>query len=121
MCEICLSAIGVSRWIVCLTLGSFMLSSYAEAAAKLTKADKVKAGDELFSGKEIPRIQIEVPAKAMERLRGRGWSWGWGGWSGDRPEVQVTVLEGGRIYTNVALHLKGAAGSFQPVESKPAL
>jgi hypothetical protein len=49
----------------------------------------------------------------------------WNGWRGrarqERPEVQVTVLEDGHIYTNVALHLKGAAGSFRPYDDKPAL
>jgi spore coat protein CotH len=78
-------------------------------------------GDELFSSTNIPHLRIEIPPKGMERLRGRGWSWGWGGATRERPEVQVTVMEGGLVYTNVGLHLKGSAGSFQPIESKPGL
>ena len=38
-----------------------------------------------------------------------------------RTDVKVTLREGGKIYTNVALHLKGSAGSFRPIDSeKPA-
>jgi spore coat protein H len=77
--------------------------------------------EDLFAGGSIPRIKIEVPAKSIERLRGKGWSWGWGGPTRERPEVEATVVEGGQVYTNVALHLKGSAGSFQPVDSKPGI
>jgi spore coat protein CotH len=75
----------------------------------------------IFSSGVIPRIRIEIPPKSMERLRSRGWNWGWGGPTRERPQVEATVFEGGRVYTNVTLHLKGSAGSFQPVDSKPSL
>src|SRR4029453_1657486 len=39
----------------------------------------------------------------------------------NRETVRATVREGGRVYTNVALHLKGAAGSFRPVDQNPAM
>ena len=77
--------------------------------------------EDLFAGGAIPRIKIEISPKSMERLRGKGWSRGWAGPTRERPEVEATVIEGGRVYTNVALHLKGSAGSFQPVDSKPGL
>jgi hypothetical protein len=38
-----------------------------------------------------------------------------------RTYVMATVVEGTRIYTNVGVHLKGAAGSFRPVDDRPAL
>jgi len=34
--------------------------------------------------------------------------------------VQATVREGGRVYTNVAIHLKGSY-TFQPIDAKPSL
>src|SRR2546426_464197 len=40
---------------------------------------------------------------------------------GDRVPVPATVREGTLVYTNVAVHLKGAAGSFRPVDDKPGL
>src|SRR4029078_8839298 len=43
-----------------------------------------------------------------------------GGW-GRRPTVKATVREGNLVYTNVALHLKGAAGRFRSVDDDPAL
>jgi spore coat protein H len=89
------------------------------AHARGHRLAKASAGDELFAPThlDVPRIQIDIPAAALDKLRGRGWGWG----GRERPEVQVTVREGGQVYTNVALHLKGSAGSFQPVEAKPAL
>lgn len=69
---------------------------------------------------DLWRLQIEIPRKDVEKLR----SYQWNGWRGDRqerPEVLVMVREGGAVYTNVALHLKGAAGSFRPFDDKPAL
>lgn len=67
------------------------------------------------------RITIEIAPADLETLRGYAWN-GWGGRRPEqRPEVVATVREGGVVYTNVAIHLKGAAGSFRPVDDKPAL
>ena len=73
---------------------------------------------------EVPtnlwRIHIEIVPKDVEKLRAYYWN-GWRGARTERPEVSATVREGGVVYTNVALHLKGAAGSFRPFDDKPAL
>lgn len=74
---------------------------------------------------EIPqdlyRFHIEIAPDDVELLRGYHWN-GWGGGGEeDRPQVKVTVREAGTVYTNVALHLKGAAGSFRRFDDKPAL
>jgi hypothetical protein len=37
-----------------------------------------------------------------------------------RPSAQITVHEGTSVFTNVAAHLKGAAGSFRPYDDTPA-
>src|SRR6185503_20219271 len=66
-----------------------------------------------------PRIRIEIGASKMAVLR--QYRWNWGGNSYERSNVPVTVREGQMVYTNVALHLKGAAGSFRPVDQNPAL
>jgi hypothetical protein len=67
------------------------------------------------------RIAIEIAPADVETLRGYAWN-GWGGRRPEqRPEVLATVREGGAVYTNVAIHLKGAAGSFRPIDDKPAL
>lgn len=73
---------------------------------------------------EVPaslwRLQIQMAPKEVEILRSYSWNGQWGG-SQDRPEVLATIREGGLEYTNVAIHLKGAAGSFRPFDDKPAL
>lgn len=70
---------------------------------------------------DLWRIHIEIAPGNVDKLRGYHWS-GWGGQrQQERPEVPATVREGGMVYTNVALHLKGAAGSFRPFDDKPAL
>lgn len=72
---------------------------------------------------DLYRLEIEIAEADENKLRGHFWN-GWNGGRGgqdDRPEVRVTVREGGVTYTNVSLHLKGAAGSFRPFDDKPAL
>lgn len=74
---------------------------------------------------EVPadlwRLQIEIGAPDVETLRGYFWNRPRGGQSSERPEVLAIVREGGQVYSNVALNLKGAAGSFRPFDDKPAL
>jgi hypothetical protein len=70
----------------------------------------------------LARIRIEISPDAEESLRRmqnrfRGFGMGL---DPDRPEVRATVLCGDEVFTNVALHLKGAAGSFRPYDDKPA-
>jgi len=69
---------------------------------------------------DLWRIQIDITREDVEKLRAYAWN-GWGGRRQERPEVSVTVREGATVHTNVALHLKGAAGSFRPFDDKPAL
>lgn len=74
--------------------------------------------DQFFDSSSVPRIQVEIPEKELDDLRKSEWR---PGNSSAREEVSVTVREGGSVYTNVALHLKGAAGSFRGVEQNPAM
>jgi hypothetical protein len=68
---------------------------------------------------DLWRLHIQIAPADVERLRGYLWD-GWRGRRQERPEVLVTVREGQTVHTNVALHLKGAAGSFRPFDDKPA-
>ena len=91
-----------------------MLSAMPLMAA----AKEGRGADDLFTGNSIPFIEIEVPPEGMEILRAYEFN------INDlmeRTNVLATVREGNVVYTNVALHLKGHLGSFQPVDSKPAL
>lgn len=69
----------------------------------------------------LPRIHIQIAPKDVEILRGYYWTGRRGQQEMERPDVTATVREGTTVYTNVSLHLKGAAGSFRPFDDKPAL
>ena len=92
--------------LVCLTTISIGLQARDEPSV-----------DELFSG-PVPRLQIEIPDEGLKVLRSYKQVW-----RQERPEridVRVTVRESEKVYTNVALHLKGSF-SFQPVDGKPSM
>lgn len=77
-----------------------------------------QAGDDLFTRREIRKIQIEIPEGGMAQLRTQR-EWERNANPDERPSVQATIREGSAVYTNVALHLKGAQGSFRPVDQNP--
>jgi spore coat protein CotH len=70
---------------------------------------------------DLWRLHLEIAAADVEKLRGYFWNGRRGQRPEERPEVLARVREGGAVYENVAVHLKGAAGSFRPFDDKPAL
>src|SRR5262245_28539840 len=74
---------------------------------------------ELFLSAELPRLRIELSRAEMSKLR--RYHWQWGGNTAERENAKATVYEGDTVYTNVSMHLKGSAGSFQKVDDKPSL
>jgi len=94
-------------------------SHHSIAAETSTRAASDPA-DELFTQKTLAKIQIEIPETGLAVLREYDWRQTSAG--EPREDVRATVREGNRVYTNVAVHLKGSAGSFRPIDSdKPAL
>ncbi len=76
------------------------------------------AGDDLFGGGVVPKLEIQIPAEGMKVLREYHQVW-----RQPRPErvaVQVTIREGARTYTNVSVHLKGSY-TYQDIDQKPSL
>ena len=104
-------------WPVCaaVLLVSVISTSAADAKKQGKKADEA---DKLFNSPEVLKIQIELPPDAIKKLEKYTWQFGP---QGDREQVKATVREGGKTYTDVALQLKGAAGSFRPIHENPAL
>src|SRR5438105_2686557 len=96
----------------------------ASVAAGLTSAQGAKstkpaASEDLFSDKAaIPHLSLEIAPEGMEMLRHYEFDINE---VMERTNVLATVREGQKVYTNVAVHLKGHLGSFRPVDSKPAL
>lgn len=61
--------------------------------------------------------EVQVRRIDLAKLRKSG-----GPWNREHDEdALATVRAGGQVWTNVAIHLKGAAGSFRPVDDLPAL
>ncbi len=72
---------------------------------------------------DLWRLEIQLAPEAVNTLRNRPLSRPSGGGSkrAERPEVLATIREGNQTYTNVALHLKGSAGSARQFDDKPAM
>src|SRR5262245_31190764 len=97
----------------CLFLGCILAGMLIEAAAAEAKSKpskKVEAAEKLFNSSEVPRIQIEISPEDIAKLEKYQWRFGP---QGERETVKATVKEGKKVYKDVALHLKGAAGSFR--------
>jgi len=84
-----------------------------------TGPTKSSAGDDLFTNSAIRRLSIEIAPAGIAELRNYRWRRDTS--DEDRKDVPATVREGDSVWTNVAVHLKGAAGSFRPVDTRPAL
>ena len=79
-------------------------------AAKTPKRAKPAPGAELFTNGAILSFKIELSTSEMNALR-----------RDNRKFARATVTEGGKVYKDVAVHVKGAAGSTRGVDDKPAL
>ncbi|MEO8429673.1 MAG: CotH kinase family protein, partial [Verrucomicrobiota bacterium] len=105
------------KWLLAFHLAFWsVVAVKADVLTRLGAIKKPSPGDEIFTNLNVLRIQIEIPSAGISLLR----RYHWGGAAG-RPTARVTVREGDTVYTNVALHLKGAAGSFRPVDWNPAM
>ena len=81
----------------------------APRAAELRPAQTLP-GAELFTSGEVRQLRIEIALSGVESLR----------WD-PREFVRATVKEEGKVYEDVAIHLKGSIGSFRGVDDKPDL
>ncbi len=92
--------------------------SLGAAIAAVEAAAKADPSDDLFTNAVVRHLSIEIAEPEMDQLRKtvpRHRS------QTERPSVPATVREGELVWTNVSIHLKGAAGSFRSVDDKPAL
>ncbi|HAV61723.1 MAG TPA: hypothetical protein DCY13_05080, partial [Verrucomicrobiales bacterium] len=79
------------------------------ASAASTNAPATKSGKPDYFSTHSPRFEILLSDQALDALRVE-----------PKEYVKATIREGGVLYTNVALKLKGARGSFRHVDDKPA-
>jgi len=112
----CLRFIAIRCWKVGATVVAGFLFFGAGHGHGATTDERERAAERLFSNTEpIPELDIQISPAGMGILRDAR------GLESSRPEVPVTVREGTNVHLRVALHLKGARGSFRSVDDKPAL
>lgn len=90
----------------CLALVMCVFVAHAEAGVKRPTPDE---SDAFFTNGIIPHLKIEISGTNYQSLQ-----------QNNRKYVRAKVTDGKTVYEDVAIHLKGAAGSFQPLEAKPA-
>src|ERR1041385_5067762 len=78
--------------------------------------EKKKAGDDLFTEGRVPHLRIEIPEEGLNTLNQYTWKTRK---QIPRTYVSAIVHEGNVTWTNVAIHLKGAYGSFRSLDDKP--
>lgn len=99
-----------------LSLSHWQLSKVAALALvlfapALTRAAAPKPGDDIFApDAPVLRLKIEISRENWRSLQGD-----------PRKSVPATVREGETAYSNVMVHVKGAAGSFRDINSNPSL
>lgn len=87
-----------------------LLALLATPAFAASYAPKRVPGAEIFDNKTVLPIRIQISSNEMARLR-----------RNDREAVRATVWKGTNVWHDVALHVKGAAGSRRGIDDKPAL
>jgi hypothetical protein len=83
----------------------------SKASDKKPKDDKTK---KLFEGRLVPQFRIEIAPPEMQQLRNEPRK-------NVKAQIKVTTPDGEQTFKDVAIHLKGAAGSFRGVDDRPAL
>lgn len=66
-------------------------------------------GDDIFKDLEIPKIQIIIEPRELSILKQK-----------PREYVRASIREGDRVYTNVAIRLKGSIGSYRDLNDQPS-
>ena len=84
------------------------------ASSERTNSESAYLSD-MFAGRTVLHFQIEIPAAGVRALAMHDWD------TRHRPNALATVKEGGQVYTNVEVHVKGGAGSYRPIDNNPAL
>src|SRR5262245_37973175 len=80
------------------------------AAIDVVCAAPSDPSSEFFKSSRVPHIRIEIANTNLDSLR-----------KDARRYVPATLRDGNTVYTDVAVRLKGAAGSFRPIDDRPAL
>lgn len=83
---------------------------WAASASGAEKKIKPDPSGDFFKSNAVPRLVIEIAGTNLANLE-----------RDNRKYAKATVREGGTVYGEVGVHLKGAAGSFRGLDDRPAL
>ena len=101
-------------WVILTILA---LTGFLPAAPHERATPKPPPAAELFTDDRVTTLELEVSADDMSGLRKTQKFKG----MGERQSYTITVREGNQVYPGVEMHLKGAIGSFRPIDENPAL
>lgn len=96
-------------WVILLAW-PLVVDAQAKPEPKTETKEKVDKTSEIFKPGAVHRIKIDVPEEELKKLMGN-----------PRNYVKCTLQFNDEKFTDVGIHLKGAAGSFRGWNDKPAL
>lgn len=100
-----------TTWFACLCLSLLLapLSRLAAADAEAgARARRLAETRNFFTNGPVLFLKLELPKSAMQTLRRNHRTW-----------VTATLRDGDTTLTNISIRLKGGAGSFRGLDSKP--
>lgn len=93
-----------SGWLAWLLAAGLLVACACSAATRKQRAE----ADALFTNYVVLRLALEIPPEGLALLRKE-----------PRQYVAGRLREGTNVHANVAVHLKGSAGSFRRVDDRP--
>src|SRR5260221_5780025 len=96
--------------VLILLLGGMGGGLNAQSSSNSFFRTKHGASDQFFINGAIPHLKIEIKGTNLVALR-----------RNNRAYVRSTIREGDTVYSDVGIHVKGAAGSSRDLDDKPAL
>ncbi len=101
-------------FLLSIILSGLIQPALAKDDSKPTKdkgsSKKAEASTAFFAADSVPNLKLELPPSEIESLK-----------KDARTYVKCKIVENGETtFTDVAIKLKGAAGSFQEIDQRPA-
>ncbi|MGE3808967.1 MAG: CotH kinase family protein [Gemmataceae bacterium] len=94
----------------CLFIAVLLIEAAVLVPGRAEPPAKPDPSDDFFNNNKVWELSIEIDKPNLELLRRE-----------NRKYVRCTLTEGGKVYKDVGVHLKGAAGSFRNIDDKPGL
>ncbi|MBL8795455.1 MAG: CotH kinase family protein [Planctomycetia bacterium] len=100
----------IRKFTACWLLALVALGAASTALVPAQQLKPATAATAFFNSGKVLEISIELGPKELDSLRRE-----------PRKYVKGTLKEGDKVYTDVGIHVKGAAGSTRSIDDKPGL